>query len=103
MALEDPALPRSPNKVIVWSFPIIKDGLIYVIDVRNGLYILRYTASIRARCLASTSSKGTRTWVMPGGLLGMTMTTMTTGTTTTTAIMMGTITAMMAITTTDAQ
>jgi hypothetical protein len=43
VALEDPALSRGPNKVVVWSFPIIKDGLVYVIDVRNGLYILRYT------------------------------------------------------------
>ncbi len=27
----------------MWSYPIIKNGLIYVIDVRNGLFILRYT------------------------------------------------------------
>ena len=26
----------------MWSYPIIKDGLIYVVDVRNGLYILKY-------------------------------------------------------------
>jgi hypothetical protein len=26
----------------MWSYPIIKNGLIYVIDIRNGLYILRY-------------------------------------------------------------
>ena len=26
----------------MWSFPVIKDGLIYAIDLRNGLYILRY-------------------------------------------------------------
>ena len=31
------------NKVVMWSFPIIKDGLIYVIDIRNGLYVLDYT------------------------------------------------------------
>jgi hypothetical protein len=43
VALEDPALSRGPNKVVVWSFPIIKDGLIYVVDIRNGLYILEYT------------------------------------------------------------
>lgn len=42
VATEDPALGRGPNKTILWSYPIIKDGLIYVIDVRNGLYILRY-------------------------------------------------------------
>ena len=43
VATEDPALTRGPNKVAMWSYPIIKDGLIYVVDVRNGLYILRYT------------------------------------------------------------
>jgi hypothetical protein len=26
----------------MWSYPIIKDGLIYVVDLRNGLYVLRY-------------------------------------------------------------
>ncbi|HWC31592.1 MAG TPA: hypothetical protein VG709_00520 [Actinomycetota bacterium] len=40
---EDPALSLGRNKVVMWSFPIIKDGLIYAVDVRNGLYILRYT------------------------------------------------------------
>lgn len=40
---EDPALSMGRNKVVMWSFPIIKDGLIYVVDIRNGLYILRYT------------------------------------------------------------
>jgi len=43
VANEDPALSTGPNKVVVWSYPIVKDGLIYVIDIRNGLYILRYT------------------------------------------------------------
>ncbi len=38
---EDPGLGGS--KVEMWSYPIIKDGLIYVIDSRNGLYVLRYT------------------------------------------------------------
>jgi hypothetical protein len=35
--------PDFKTKVVMWSYPIIKDGLIYVIDIRNGLYILRYT------------------------------------------------------------
>lgn len=35
--------PDFKTKVVLWSYPIIKDGLIYVIDIRNGLYILRYT------------------------------------------------------------
>ncbi|MFN2545629.1 MAG: LVIVD repeat-containing protein [Actinomycetota bacterium] len=40
---EDPALSAGQDKVVMWSYPVIKDGLIYVVDVRNGLYILRYT------------------------------------------------------------
>lgn len=40
---EDPALSAGRNKIVMWSYPIIKNGLIYLIDVRNGLYILRYT------------------------------------------------------------
>ena len=39
---EDPALSSGPDKVVMWSYPIIRDGLIYVVDVRNGLYILKY-------------------------------------------------------------
>lgn len=42
VATEDPALSRGPNKVVMWSYPIIRNGLIYVVDVRNGLYILAY-------------------------------------------------------------
>jgi hypothetical protein len=43
VATEDPALGRGTSHVTFWSYPIIKNGLIYLIDVRNGLYILRYT------------------------------------------------------------
>ena len=43
VATEDPALGRGASHVAFWSYPIIKDGLIYLIDVRNGLYILKYT------------------------------------------------------------
>lgn len=39
---EDPALSRGPDKDVFWSYPIIKDGLIYAIDIRNGLYIMQY-------------------------------------------------------------
>lgn len=39
---EDPALSSGRDKVVMWSFPIVKDGLIYVVDIRNGLYIMRY-------------------------------------------------------------
>ncbi len=37
---EDPALGGNP--VTMWSYPVIQNGLIYVTDIRNGLYILRY-------------------------------------------------------------
>jgi hypothetical protein len=40
---EDPALSIGTERVAVWSYPIIKDGLIYVVDIRNGLYILKYS------------------------------------------------------------
>ena len=43
VANEDPALSRGPNRVVIWSYPIVVDGLIFVVDIRNGLYILRYT------------------------------------------------------------
>jgi hypothetical protein len=45
--LEDPRLSSDPDtgrneKVVMWSYPIIQDGLIYVVDLRNGLYVLQY-------------------------------------------------------------
>jgi hypothetical protein len=43
VATEDPALTRGSSKVAFWSYPIIRNGLIYAIDVRNGLFIMRYT------------------------------------------------------------
>jgi hypothetical protein len=64
VATEDPALSQGPattvnqllnpnrkelnnpdfqTKVVMWSYPIINNGLIYVIDVRNGLFVLRYS------------------------------------------------------------
>ncbi len=42
VATEDQALNGGPNKVTMWSYPVVDDGLIYVIDLRNGLYILEY-------------------------------------------------------------
>ena len=49
VATEDPALSAGSdargNKVVMWSYPIIKDGLVYVVDIRNGLYVLRYTGA----------------------------------------------------------
>jgi hypothetical protein len=40
---EDLILTAGHDKVAMWSYPIIRDGLIYVTDIRNGLYVLRYT------------------------------------------------------------
>ncbi len=40
VAVEDPGLGGEP--VEMWSYPVIQAGLIYVVDVRNGLYVLRY-------------------------------------------------------------
>jgi hypothetical protein len=45
--MEDPRLSSDPDtrrgeKVVMWSYPIVYKGLIYVVDLRNGLYVLRY-------------------------------------------------------------
>jgi hypothetical protein len=28
--------------VLFWSYPIVKDGLVYVVDIRNGLFVFKY-------------------------------------------------------------
>ena len=45
VVMEDPALTAGQDKVAMWSYPVIQDGLIYVVDVRNGLYILKYSGA----------------------------------------------------------
>jgi hypothetical protein len=60
---EDPALSAGQDKVVMWSFPIIKNGLIYAVDVRNGLYVLRYRGPFarevsRTRFLEGNSNLG---------------------------------------------
>jgi hypothetical protein len=68
---EDPGLSSGPNKVVMWSYPIIKDGLIYVVDVRNGFYILRYHGPFEAevaaiRFLEGNSNLGdAQLWAIP--------------------------------------
>ena len=47
----------------MWSYPIIQDGLIYVIDLRNGLYVLKYKGPFekevrRIRFLDGNSNQG---------------------------------------------
>ena len=45
--VEDPALSLGTNKAVMWSYPILNrqagETIIYVVDLRNGLYALRYT------------------------------------------------------------
>lgn len=38
--VEDPGIGGAP--VTMWSYPVVDRGLIYVVDIRNGLYVLRY-------------------------------------------------------------
>lgn len=42
VATEDPALSSGEDKIVMWSYPIIKDGLVYVVDIRNGFYVFEY-------------------------------------------------------------
>lgn len=56
VAVEDPALGGLP--VEMWSYPILKDGLVYVVDVRNGLYILRYDGIHVEQVIAEDFAEG---------------------------------------------
>ena len=53
---EDPTLGGNPTAM--WSYPVIKDGLIYVTDSRNGLYILRYLGLHDAEVATETFLEG---------------------------------------------
>jgi len=75
--LEDPRLSSDPDtgrneKVVMWSYPIIKDGLIYVVDLRNGLYVLEYEGAFekevrRIDFLDGNSNQGTALCYDPVG------------------------------------
>ena len=61
---EDPTFSTGPDKAAMWSYPIIRNGLIYVADIRNGLFVLRYRGphaeQVRcARFLEGNSNLGT--------------------------------------------
>jgi hypothetical protein len=58
VAVEDPALSRGPNKVVIWSYPIIRDGLVYVVDIRNGLYVLGYSGRFGSEVQGITFLEG---------------------------------------------
>ncbi len=55
---EDPALSSGLDKVVMWSYPVIQDGLIYVVDVRNGLYVLRYQGPYEDEVLSTRFLEG---------------------------------------------
>lgn len=53
---EDPTLGGA--KVAMWSYPVIERGLIYVVDLRNGLYVLRYHGAHEAELAARAFLEG---------------------------------------------
>ena len=75
--LEDPRLSDDPDtgrheKVVMWSYPVVKDGLIYVVDLRNGLYVLKYRGAFekeiqRIRFLEGNSNQGNALCYEPVG------------------------------------
>ncbi len=56
VTVEDPALGGHP--VTMWSYPVVQDGLIYVVDIRNGLYILGYRGRFEEELLEDTFFEG---------------------------------------------
>jgi hypothetical protein len=56
--MEDPVLSSGVDKVVVWSYPIFQDGLIYVVDIRNGLYILKYKGPYEAEVTGTKFLEG---------------------------------------------
>ena len=75
--LEDPRVSSEPDtgrgeKVVMWSYAVIKDGLIYVVDLRNGLYVLKYKGPFakevrQARFLDGNSNQGSALCYEPVG------------------------------------
>ena len=55
---EDPVLSSGQDKVVMWSYPIIRDGLIYVVDIRNGLYVLKYSGPHEAEVSSTVFLEG---------------------------------------------
>ena len=42
----------------MWSYPILRQGLLYVADIKTGLYILRYTGPQAAAINAIPLAEG---------------------------------------------
>jgi hypothetical protein len=60
VSTEDQLTPGSAaaENVAFWSYPVIRNGLIYAIDVRNGLYVLRYNGPLEAEIANRTFLEG---------------------------------------------
>jgi hypothetical protein len=77
VGLEDPRLSSDPDtgrneKVVMWSYVVIQDGLLYVVDLRNGLYVLKYRGAFEGevkqiRYLDGNSNQGTALCYEPVG------------------------------------
>ncbi len=78
--IEDPRLSSDPDtgrneKVVMWSYAVVQDGLIYVVDLRNGLYVLSYGGPYaseveRIRVLDGNSNPGDALCYDPVGKAG---------------------------------
>ena len=78
--LEDPRLSSDPDtgrneKVVMWSYAVVQDGLIYVVDLRNGLYVVSYDGPFaseveRIRFLDGNSNQGDALCYDPVGKAG---------------------------------
>ena len=40
----------------MWSYAVIQDGLIYMVDLRNGLYVLKYRGAFEQEVRAGSGS-----------------------------------------------
>jgi hypothetical protein len=77
VTFEDPRLSSDPDsgrneKVVMWSYAIIQDGLIYVVDLRNGLHVLKYKGPFdkevrRVQFLDGNSNQGNALCYEPVG------------------------------------
>ena len=75
--LEDPRLSSDPDtgrneKVVMWSYPVIHNGVIWVVDLRNGLYALKYNGPFERevqhiRFLEGNSNQGNALCFEPVG------------------------------------
>ena len=67
----DPDTARN-EKVVMWSYVVVQDGLLYVVDLRNGLYVLKYRGAFegeleQVRYPDGNSNQGTALCYEPVG------------------------------------